>query len=127
MSRKAESFGAYLRSLRLKAGYGLRKFAARVGYQPSNLSNLERGKLRPPRDPERLEELADALGLAEGSAERDKFFDLAREARDAPLPADLEGYARKRKAVAVLLRAARDKQLTDQDLEAVVEHINKHL
>ena len=127
MGTKREEFGSYLRSLRLKAGYGLRRFAAQVGYQPSNLSNLERGKLPPPRDPQVLEELADALSLAEGSAEREKFFDLAREALDVPLPADVERYARSRKAVTVLLRAARDKHLTDEDLYALLEHINKHL
>jgi len=120
------AFGAYLRQLRLKAGFGLRKFAQAAGFQPSNLSNLERGKLRPPQDPERLEEMADALGLVEGSPERRKLFDLAARAQKAPLPADVQPYARSHKLVPVLLRTAKDKKLSDDELRELVEHINKH-
>ena len=119
-------FGAYLRELRLKAGCGLRKFAELAGFQPSNLSNLERGKLPPPRDPERLEEMADALGLAEGSRERQKLYDLAAQAQKAPLPADVQPYARSHKLVPVLLRTAQDKNLSDEDLQELVQHINKN-
>ena len=121
-----ETFGAYLRELRLKAGYGLRRFAEKAGFQPSNLSSLERGKLRPPRDAERLDEMADALGLPEETPERQKLYDLAARAQQAPLPADVEAYAKRRKAVPVLLRTARSKNLTDGDLRKLIEHINKH-
>ena len=126
MSRRSDSFGAYLRELRLKAGYGLRRFADRAGFQPSNLSNLERGKLHPPKDPERLEQIADTLGLLDGSPERQKLFDLAAQARDAPLPADVERYSRSRKAIPVLLRTAKAKELTDEELLQLVEHISKY-
>jgi len=119
-------FGAYLRELRLKAGFGLRKFAEVAGFQPSNLSNLERGKLRPPRDPERLEEMADALGLVAGTPERQKLYDLAARAQKAPLPADVQPYARSHQLVPVLLRTAQDKNLTDDELQELIQHINEH-
>jgi len=120
------AFGPYLRELRLKAGFGLRKFAQAAGFQASNLSNLERGKLAPPRDPERLAEMADALGLVAGSPEHKRFYDLAARAQKAPLPADVQPYARSRQLVPVLLRTARDKNLSNEELQELIEHINEH-
>ena len=127
MTQSGETFGAYVRQLRLDAGYGLRPFATQAGFQPSNLSNIERGKLPPPKDPERLEQLADALGLAEESGERSRFFDLAAAAHDAALPADVEQFARRRRAIPVLLRTVKTKKLSDDDIRKLAEHIDKHL
>jgi transcriptional regulator with XRE-family HTH domain len=126
MKQDSESFGACVRRLRLEAGYGLRRFAGEAGFQPSNLSNMERGRIPPPKDPERLEQLADALGLAEDSDERRRFFDLAAEAHSAALPADVGEYARRRKAIPVLLRTAKAKKLTDEQFRQLIEHINEH-
>ena len=126
MKPRKRTFGAFLRALRLQAGYGPRRFAAQAGFQPSNLSNIERGKKPPPGDPERLEQIADALGLAEDSQERRELYDLAAEAREEPLPADLEGYTRRSKAIPVLLRAAKGKGLTDEDFRELAEHIREH-
>jgi transcriptional regulator with XRE-family HTH domain len=122
-----QTFGSFLRKLRLEAGYGLRRFATEAGFQPSNLSNIERGKQPPPRDRERLEEIADTLGLVEDSSERRSLFDLAAEERDAALPADVAHYARSHRAVPVLLRAAEAKKLTDEDFQKLTEYINEHL
>ncbi len=98
-----------------------------AGFQPSNLSDIERGKKPPPKHPERLVEIADALGLLEGSSERKQLFDLAAEAQDAALPADVEQYARGRKLIPVLLRAAKAKHLTDEKFRELTEYINRHL
>lgn len=121
------TFGGCLRELRLKAGYGLRRFAVETGFQPSNLSNLERGKLRPPREAERLGQIAEALGLLEGTRDWVRFFDLAADAQKAPLPADVEGYALRHKAIPVLLRTAKAKKLTDREFRELADYINRHL
>lgn len=126
MAATKETFGGYVRRLRLEAGYGLRRFATQAGFQPSNLSNIERGKLPPPKDPERLEQLADALGLAEESPERREFFDLAATAHDAPVPADVQQFARRHTAIPVLLRAVESKKLTDDEIRRLAEHIERH-
>ena len=119
-------FGTFLRELRLGAGFGLRRFAVEAGFQPSNLSNIERGKLRPPKDPQFLEQVADVLQLAEGNPERQRLFDLAAEAQNAPLPADVAEYARKHKAIPVLLRTAKAKKLTDKQFRELATYIDEH-
>jgi len=125
-SAREATWGAYVRKLRLKAGYGLRRFATLLGYRPSNYCNLETGKQRPPKDRQRLTEIADALGLAQGTAEWKRFFDLAARALDEPLPADVQEYARDRKVIPVLLRTTEGKKLSDAEILRLVDYINEH-
>ena len=69
-------FGAYLRELRLQAGYGLREFCVRFEFDPAFISKLERGRVKVPGR-EKLEEIAQALELVESSSERVEFMTLA--------------------------------------------------
>ena len=126
MGQTPLTFGAYLKELRLAAGYGLRRFAVEAGFQPSNLSNIARGKKPPPTDPDRQAQLADTLGLIEGSKERARFFDLAAAAVRAPLPADVARYAERSRAIPQMLRTAQSKDLTDEEFHKLTEYINKH-
>jgi transcriptional regulator with XRE-family HTH domain len=63
----SEDFGELSRNYRLAAGFGLRRFAAMVNLKASNLSDVEHGRRRPPEGPDKLREIADALGLMDGS------------------------------------------------------------
>ena len=116
------SFGKVLKRLRLRAEIGLRRFAEMLGMEPSNYSAMEHGRRKPPADPEKLREIAEALGLLEGSAEWSEFFDAAR--RPDALPADVRGVAR-RKLVPVLLRTIENRQLTDQDIAGLIAEIER--
>src|SRR5947208_1178376 len=97
----ATEFGELVRKLRLRAGIGLRRFAALIGELPSNWSSIEHGRTPPRRSPEKLREIADALGLREGTDNWDRLFNSAT--RTGSLPADIEHMA-SRKLVPVLLR-----------------------
>ena len=116
----ASHFGNSLRELRLRAGFGLRRFALLVDVLPSNLSAMEHGRRSPPTDPEKLQEMADVLGLLKGSEEWSMFFDAARRA--GQLPADV-AHLGQHKLVPVLLRAIDNRNLSDAEIQQLVADI----
>lgn len=111
-------FGETLRRLRLQAGYGLRRFAELIEIEPSNLSAIEHGRRAAPE--KKLREIADALGLAEDSAEWRDLFDSA--ARDGELPADVRHVANRR-LVPALLRTIDNRQLSDEEISELIGRI----
>jgi transcriptional regulator with XRE-family HTH domain len=115
-------FGELLRQHRLTAGFGLRRFADLVGIKPSNLSQIENGHRSPPSDPEKLGEIADSLGLAEGSPERRDLFDAA--CRPGALPADVSHMAGRR-LVPALLRTIDNLQLDDDAISRLIEDMER--
>lgn len=64
MSVKAETFGEYLKRLRLAKKASQGKLAAAIGKTTMYISNIENGKNNPP-DEVQLEKIADVLSLDE--------------------------------------------------------------
>jgi transcriptional regulator with XRE-family HTH domain len=120
----AETFGEFLRDQRLKAGFGLRAFAAVVGLQASNLSSVEHGRIAPPQDRGKLDELADVLNLPKGSAERMRLYDLAAAGHQR-LPADVAAFAAKTPGIPVLLRTIEKRGLKKAELEQLTQYVNR--
>jgi transcriptional regulator with XRE-family HTH domain len=118
MRQTKETFGKYLKQLRLAAGYGLRRFAALIEMKASNLCDIEHDRRAMPYA--YAETSAEALGLAKGTPEWDKFFDLAREADS--LPADVQRVVR-RNFVPALLRTIDNAQLSDKDIKKLIDEI----
>jgi transcriptional regulator with XRE-family HTH domain len=114
-------FGELLRKLRLRSGFGLRKFADLIDMAPSNLSAIENGRREPPVDELKLREIATALGLSEQSEEWSEFFDAARQ--PGHLPADIRHIA-DRQLVPVLLRTIENNQLSDEQIGALITDLN---
>lgn len=119
-------FGRFLRESRLKAEIGLRKFAIMIDMKPSNLCNLEYGRISPPGNAEILSKIADAIGFKEGSDEETTLYDLAAKGRKGSLPTDVEQYAATHDGIPVLLRTLRDKKLNAQDLKDLTEFVKSH-
>lgn len=94
--------------------------------QPSNLSNLEHGRLAPPQDKDMLDALVDLLGFDAGSSEHARFFDLAVAGRER-LPADVASFAARTPGVPVLLRTIENRGLGKKDLERLTDYVNKNL
>jgi len=124
---RRETFGEYLRACRLKAGYGLRVFAEAVEMQPSNLSNVEHGRIPPPQDLGTLTRLAEALGFPEGSKERERLFDLAVVAKRQKLPADVAAFAARTPGIPVILRTLQNRRLSKKEIEDLTRYINRRL
>ena len=118
MSGKDEIFGSYLKKLRLKAGFGLRRFASLIEMKASNLCDIEHGRRRMPK--ERLEPTAEVLGLEKDSPEWERFFELARTRGE--LPADVQQMA-DRRFMPALLRTIDNVQLSDDDIKRLIDNI----
>ena len=118
MSDKEKNFGSYLKELRLKAGFGLRRFANLIEMKASNLCDIEHGRRRMPK--ERLESIADVLGLEKGSSDWEHFFELARTRGE--LPADVHEMA-ERRFMPALLRTIDNVKLSDDELKRLIEDI----
>jgi len=124
---RREIFGEYLRACRLRAGYGLRVFAEAIEMQPSNLSNVEHGRIPPPQDLGTLTRIAEALGFPEGSKERERLFDLAVAAKRQKLPADVAAFAAKTPGIPVILRTIQNRRLSKKEIEDLTQYINRRL
>lgn len=81
-------FGQLVRKYRERSGLTLYDMQREHGTDPSHLSKLELGKLPPFQDPERVERLADWIGVPEREAERERFHDAAKLSR-GELPTDI--------------------------------------
>lgn len=123
---KGLRFGEYLRETRLRAGYGLRSFAEAIEMQPSNLSNIEHGRIPPPQQSAILDRIADALGLVEGSEERRRLLDLAVAHKKGALPPDVTEFVSRTPGIPILLRTIEDRRLSGKDLERLGSYIERH-
>ena len=72
-----KSFGALFKELRLNSGQTLRKFCMTYGFDPGNISKIERGKLSPSSNPEILKKYAYALNINENSEKWQDFMIMA--------------------------------------------------
>lgn len=101
-----------------------REFCAANGFDPGNLSKLERGKLPPPKARDKLEAYATALGLEEGTSEWHEFFDRAAADR-GEIPADVMADSRVVDQLPVLFRSLRGELVEEEELRKLLEMIRK--
>ena len=125
---KAEqSFGQLLKKLRIeKANIGLRRFADLVDLQPSNLSNIEQDKIPPPANKKTLDCICDTLGLSKTDPQRAKLFDLASQANEKRIPADIAEAVKKQAGVPVLVRTVANRQLSEKKLRELAKYIEEN-
>lgn len=116
-------FGAMLKKLRLDvANIGLRAFADLINMKPSNLSNLERGRITPPASKETIDLICDTLGLAKQDPKRATMFDLAARSPNR-IPADVAKVVKDQPGVPVLVRTVANRQLSEEKLRELAEYI----
>lgn len=119
------AFGEYFAELRRRyTGKSLRQFCSDHGFDPGNISKMERGKLPPPQSSEILERYASALGLEEGSDGWYEFFDRAAASR-GEIPPDLLNDADLVQSLPILFRTLRGSRVSDEQLSRLAEILRK--
>ncbi len=122
----ANLFGNFFNKKRRDAGLTLREFCRINGFDPGNISKIERGLLPPPQSRDRRLEYARALGIKEGTDEWLEFCDLASTSI-GKIPLDIASDTEVMNALPVLFRSIRGKNVEKEDLENLIKSIRQGL
>lgn len=120
----ALTFGDFFRNRRVSLRLTLRTFSERFGYDPGNISRLERNILSPSLDDEKLAGYAMALQIKNGTENWVLFHDLAHTAK-GQIPKDIINNANTSSYLPLLFRTVRGKRLSKKQLEELIKLINQ--
>ena len=121
---KERTFGEFFKELRARRRLTLRQFCEDNGFDPGNISKMERGVFPAPRSEDKLEEYAKALGLKKGSAEWLDFFDRASVSNRTFNVKELKNEALIHKLPA-LFRTLDNKKVDGKKLDELIELIKQ--
>ena len=108
-SNYPDSFGSYIRKLRIKKDIGQRELAKKVGVAPSYLNDMEKGKRAAPKN-ELVKKLSSIL-----KADLTLMYDLAGISKT--IAPDIEEYIQSNPSLISLLRAAKESKITNEELQ----------
>jgi len=122
-AKYCQEFGDLFRRLRQEAGLTLREFCHRNGFDPANLSKIERGRAKPPTG-EALDKYAKALGL---EPETDRWYDLHDRASACAgeIPARLMADEEVVKKLPVVFQTLGGKRPSRQALRSLIDLIRE--
>jgi len=120
----AVAFGERFKSHRVASGQTLRRFCVEHGFDPGNISKLERGLLAPPLSEEKLRQYADALRIAPDSAQYAEFIDLGL-ACAGQIPREVMDDENLLSRLPVLLRTVSGKKLSAKQLDNLIDDIRR--
>lgn len=109
-------FSDIVREKRLETKLSLRQFAYNKGLDAAYLSRLENGITPAPRDADKLNGIATALGIKQGSPEWVEFHDAAAFSHNS-IPADLASNPVVPRLLPALYRTLRDEKLSKEDID----------
>lgn len=118
-----QNFGEFFRQKRITLKFTLRSFCERYGYDPGNISRLERNILSPSIDQEKLEGYASALKISRDSEEWTTFFDLAHAAK-GKIPEDILKNPHILSILPAFYRTARGKKLNKKNVNQLIQLLN---
>lgn len=121
-----KNFGKFFKKKRIELGLTLRKFCRSNGFDPGNISKLERGLLSPPQTGGKRLEYAEALGIKESTDDWLTFCDLAATSV-GKIPQDIASDEEVLSALPILFRSIRRKSLEEEDLKKLVESVRREL
>ena len=110
ISNLSDTFGSYIRRLRIKNDIGQRELAKKIGIAPSYLNDMEKNKRTAPRT-ELIKKLSVIL-----KADLDLLYDLAGNSKKTLAP-DIVDYVESNPKIVSLLRAAKNSKLGNDEIE----------
>lgn len=119
----ATAFGQLFKKLRMESNQSLREFCVKHGYDPGNISKLERGLMAPPQSEGKLLEYGLALGLTEEGELMREFIDTGLTCA-GQIPPDVMSNEDLVAKLPVLLRTI-NKKLTREQLDDFIEMIRE--
>ena len=126
----ASGFGEFFKKKRRDLGLTLREFCRLNGFDPGNISKIERGFIAPPQSREKRLDYAKALGIKEGTDDWLEFCDLAATSI-GKIPSDIVSNHELLNALPILFRSIRgkgeDPEAEEDNLKKIVESIKKQL
>jgi transcriptional regulator with XRE-family HTH domain len=123
INMKTSTFGDILKNLRIKAGLSLREVCKLTGYDPSNWSKVERGKMFPPSDTKVLFKWTKILGLKK-EKDIENFIDQA-VITQGMIPNDVLSDKDIVDHLPAFFRTLRNKKPTKEEIERMIEIIKK--
>ena len=120
-----ETFGQYFKRLRGKIRMPLREFCRKNGFDPGNISKLERDVMPAPQDEKLLEKYARALKITKDSDEWIEFTDKAAVSHGSLSMRHIK-HKPTVERLPIIFRTISDKKLTEEQLEKLIEHIKNH-
>jgi len=115
-------FGEFIKTLRLDRDIGLREFCRQLSIDASNWSKVERGILPPPQGDEKLDQIAEVLGIKKNSELYNELKDKA--AIDAGIiPKDILSDQETLNALPMFFRTVRSEKPTAEEIEKLIEKI----
>ena len=105
----SETFGSYIRGLRIKQDIGQRELAKKIGVAPSYLNDIEKGKRAAPKN-ELVKKLSTIL-----KANLNYMYDLAGNSKQS-IASDIEEYIKENPDVATLIRTVKNNKISNEEI-----------
>ena len=117
-SNISETFGSYIRRLRIKNNIGQRELAKKIGVAPSYLNDMEKNKRTAPRI-DLIKKLSVIL-----KADLNLLNDLAGNSKNTLAP-DIVDIIENNPKIVSLLRTLKNTKLNDDEIESIEKKINE--
>ena len=117
------NFGEFFKEKRIALGMTLRQFCEHYELDPGNISKIERSKMAPPTNEEKLRRYAEYLKIEIDSAEWQEFQDLAAISA-GKIPADLQDHDTLAR-LPVLFRKMREGKFSEDELNEIIKKVKE--
>ena len=109
-SNYLETFGSYIRKLRIKNDIGQRELAKKISVAPSYLNDMEKNKRAAPKN-ELIKKISIIL-----KADLKLLYDLAGHSKKTVAP-DIEEYIKSNPNIISLLRAVKESKISNEEIK----------